>query len=103
MSSIMMNTRYNASLASRVRYVMWGFRRLLIVGLIAIMAIVYFVLSGYHANTAGSLGSELQPPSIQTNIQKLEAKQDAVASNFALVWTRFVQPNRHGLMRHQEL
>jgi len=26
-----------------------------------------------------------------------------LASNFALVWTRFVQPNRHGLMRHQEL
>ncbi len=27
----------------------------------------------------------------------------AVASNFALVWTRFVQPNQHGLVRHQEL
>ena len=36
-------------------------------------------------------------------IRKPRLRMIRVASNFALVWTRFVQPNQHGLVRHQEL
>jgi len=69
----------------------------------------YIILYVFHGSEEGILGGSWREVAayIEGSNPKhhilVTCHSDSLASNFALVWTCFVQPNQHVLMRHQEL